>query len=37
MMLEPPTPATVYVFPPLVFLLFLGLGLLLHKTVKNGE
>ncbi len=34
MMLEPPMPMTVYVFPPIVFLIFLGIGLLLHKTVE---
>ncbi len=37
MMLEPPTPATVYIFPPLVFLIFLGLGFLLHRTVKSAK
>jgi DMSO reductase family type II enzyme heme b subunit len=35
MMLEPPTPVTEYIFPPIVFLLFLGIGWLLHKTVKE--
>jgi DMSO reductase family type II enzyme heme b subunit len=37
LVLEPPTPASVYIFPPMVFLLFLGIGFLLQKTVKNRE
>lgn len=35
MVLEPPTPATVYVLPPLVFFVVLGIGVLLHKTVRK--
>jgi DMSO reductase family type II enzyme heme b subunit len=37
MVLEPPTPATVYIFPPLAFFAFLGFGVLLHKTVKKKK
>jgi len=35
MMLEPSTPATVYIFPPVVFLIVLGIGILVHKSVKR--
>jgi len=35
MMLEPPTPATVYILPPVVFLIFLGIGLLLHRQLRK--
>ena len=35
MVLEPPTPAKVYVFPPLAFLVVLGIGLILHKNVRK--
>ncbi len=37
LMLEPPMPVTVYVFPPLVCFVFLGIGLVLHKTVPKKE
>lgn len=35
MVLEPPTPVTVYILPPVVFLAFLGIGRILHKKVKK--
>jgi DMSO reductase family type II enzyme heme b subunit len=35
MMLEPPTPTKVYVLPPIVFLIALCIGFLLHKTIKK--
>lgn len=37
LVLEPPTPATVYIYPPLAFMAFLGFGVLLHKTVKKKK
>ncbi len=35
MVLEPPTPVKVYVLPPVAFLVFLGIGIVLHKTVRK--
>ncbi len=35
MVLEPPTSLRVYVFPPIVFLIVLCIGFLLHKTVRG--
>ncbi len=35
LMLEPPTPATVYILPPIAFLGMLGVGFLLRKGVKK--
>lgn len=35
LVLEPPTPATVYIFPAAAFIVFLGIGLLLHKMVRR--
>jgi DMSO reductase family type II enzyme heme b subunit len=35
LVLEPPTPPKVYIFPPVAFLIFLGIGFLLHKNVKK--
>jgi len=35
MILEPPTPLKTYVLPPLLFLVFLGIGLLLHKQLRK--
>jgi DMSO reductase family type II enzyme heme b subunit len=38
MVLEPPVPPSVYILPPVVFLVFLCIGLLLHKNVrKKGQ
>lgn len=35
MELEPPTPFKVYVLPPIAFISFLGIGLILRKSVKK--
>jgi DMSO reductase family type II enzyme heme b subunit len=35
MMLEPPTSPKVYIFPPIVFLIVLGIGIMLQKSVKK--
>ncbi|MFI5295545.1 MAG: c-type cytochrome [Thermodesulfovibrionales bacterium] len=35
MELEPPTPVKVYVLPPIAFIAFLGIGLVLRKSVKR--
>jgi DMSO reductase family type II enzyme heme b subunit len=35
MMLEPPTPAKVFVMPPIVFLVVLCIGFILHKNVRK--
>ena len=35
LVLEPPTPAAVYILPVIVFFVFLGLGLVLHTIVKK--
>jgi len=35
LVLEPPTPVTVYIFPVLAFFVVLGIGFLLHKNVKK--
>jgi DMSO reductase family type II enzyme heme b subunit len=35
LVLEPPTPSKVYIYPPIAFLLFLGIGFMLHKNVKK--
>lgn len=35
LVLEPPTPSKVYIFPPIAFLIFLGIGFILHKNVKK--
>lgn len=35
MMLEPLTPINVYILPPVAFLVFLGIGFLLHKNLKK--
>jgi DMSO reductase family type II enzyme heme b subunit len=32
---EPPMPARVYMFPPVVFLIALGVGFMLHKKVRK--
>lgn len=32
---EPATPAKVYLFPPIVFLIVLGIGFMLHKNVRK--
>ncbi len=38
LVLEPPTPSRVYILPLLAFLAFLGIGLILRKTVrKKGQ
>ncbi len=37
MMPEPSTPAKVYIYPPLVFLIFLGIGFMLHKNLKKKK
>ncbi len=37
LMLEPPTPAKVYLLPPVVFLAVLGLGVLLSRSVQNKK
>jgi DMSO reductase family type II enzyme heme b subunit len=38
MMLEPSTPVKVYIYPPVAFLIFLGIGFMLHKkTKKKGQ
>ena len=34
---EPATPARVYMFPPLVFLIVLGIGFMLRKNVKKKQ
>ncbi len=34
---EPPTPAKVYIYPPIVFLIFLGIGFILHKNLKKKK
>ncbi len=35
MMPEPPTPATVYIFPPLAFFIVLGIGFLLNRKLPK--
>jgi DMSO reductase family type II enzyme heme b subunit len=35
MMLEPPTPVKVYILPPIVCLIFLGIGLLVHRQLRK--
>jgi DMSO reductase family type II enzyme heme b subunit len=35
MILEPETPVKVYVYPPIAFFVFLGIGLILHKRLKK--
>ncbi len=37
MMPELLTPAKVYIFPPIVFLIFLGIGLLLHENLRKKK
>ena len=37
LMLEPPTPVTVYVFPVIAFLVVFGIGFLLHKNLKKNR
>jgi DMSO reductase family type II enzyme heme b subunit len=37
MMLEPPTPAKVYIFPPIAFLIALGFGVLLNKKLPKKD
>lgn len=36
-MLDPPTPLKVYVLPPVVALVVLGLGMLLHKRLRTDR
>ncbi len=37
MMLEPPTPVTTYIFPPIAFLIALGFGILLNKRLPKKD
>jgi DMSO reductase family type II enzyme heme b subunit len=37
MILEPPTPAKVYIFPPIAFLIALGFGVLLNKKLPKKD
>jgi DMSO reductase family type II enzyme heme b subunit len=37
LMPEPPMPATVYLYPPIAFILVLGIGFLLHKRLPRKD